>query len=163
MYGRHIVWINRVWMANPARGQLNRENSFFPCPRPRLKNLVSRDRFGRPVPRQPPHSPSRLRLNLIGWCLLTGFLPLSATASTDNVNRHRSPVYIRSHPIAYRWRSLPRVRRHRASSRQGGSSNGCCLFRNHHGPIFVRFSFPAPSLGTEDTCNNERIGGVAGD
>ena len=29
--------------------------------------------------------------------------------------------------IAYRWRSLPRVRRHRASRPQGSSSNGCCL------------------------------------
>ena len=29
--------------------------------------------------------------------------------------------------IAYRWRSLPRVRWHRASSLQGSSSNGCCL------------------------------------
>ena len=30
------------------------------------------------------------------------------------------------HAIAYRWRSLLRVRRHRASSPQGSSSNGCC-------------------------------------
>ena len=28
---------------------------------------------------------------------------------------------------AYRWRSLPRVRRHRASGPQGSSSNRCCL------------------------------------
>ena len=33
------------------------------------------------------------------------------------------------HVIAYRWRSLPRVRRHRTSSPQGSSSNGCCLCR----------------------------------
>ena len=32
-----------------------------------------------------------------------------------------------SHAIAYRCRSLPRVRRHRASKPQGRSSNGCCL------------------------------------
>ena len=38
---------------------------------------------------------------------------------------------------AYRWRSLPRVRRHRASSPQGGSSNGCCLLSFHHGPTFM--------------------------
>ena len=31
------------------------------------------------------------------------------------------------HAIAYRWRSLPRVRRHRASKPQGCSSNGYCL------------------------------------
>ena len=31
------------------------------------------------------------------------------------------------HGIAYRWHSLPRVRRHRASKPQGISSSGCCL------------------------------------
>ena len=41
-------------VANPARGQLNRENDIplFPCV---PENLVSRDRFSRPVPRQPAH------------------------------------------------------------------------------------------------------------
>ena len=43
--------------------------------------------------------------------------------------------------IAYRWRSLLRVRRHMTSSPQGSSSNGSCLcFRHHHGPIFVPLS-----------------------
>ena len=50
------------------------------------------------------------------------------------------------HEIAYRWRSLPRVRRRRANSPRGSSSNGCCLFRFHRGPIFVRLSFPEPLL-----------------
>ena len=44
------------------------------------------------------------------------------------------------HAIAYRWRSLPRVRWHRASSPQGSSSNGCCLriTMNHYycAPLF---------------------------
>ena len=41
---------------------------------------------------------------------------------------HRvSPEFIGSHTNAYRWRSLPRVRRHRVSGPQGSSSNGCCL------------------------------------
>ena len=44
------------------------------------------------------------------------------------------------HAIAYRWRSVPRVRRHRASSPQGNSSNGCCLCRspwtNQCAPLF---------------------------
>ena len=41
-------------VANPARGQLNRENEFSlsPCV---PENLVSRDGFSRPVPRQPAH------------------------------------------------------------------------------------------------------------
>ena len=45
-------------VANPARGQLNRENMFslFSLSPFAHENLVSRDRFGRPVPRQPAHS-----------------------------------------------------------------------------------------------------------
>ena len=41
-------------VANPARGQMNRENSIplSPCV---PENLVSRDGFSRPVPRQPAH------------------------------------------------------------------------------------------------------------
>ena len=39
--------------ANPARGQLNRENISLSAFAP--ENLVSRDGFGSPVPRQPAH------------------------------------------------------------------------------------------------------------
>ena len=41
-------------VANPARGQLNRENNIplSPC---MPENLVLRDGFSRPVPRQPAH------------------------------------------------------------------------------------------------------------
>ena len=49
------------------------------------------------------------------------------------------------HAIAYQWRSTPRVRRHRAGSLQGSSSNGCCLCRSHDGPADVRLSFPIPT------------------
>ena len=41
-------------VANPARGQLNRENN-TPLPPCMPENLVSRDGFSRPVPRQPAH------------------------------------------------------------------------------------------------------------
>ena len=40
-------------------------------------NLVSQDRFGRSVSRQPAHCPHSGWI----WCLLTGFLPLPTTAS----------------------------------------------------------------------------------
>ena len=46
------------------------------------------------------------------------------------------------HASAYRWRSPPRVRRHRASTPQCCSSNGCCLVRYRRGPFFVHLSFP---------------------
>ena len=41
-------------VANPARGQLNRENN-IPLSLCVPENLVSRDGFSRPVPRQPAH------------------------------------------------------------------------------------------------------------
>ena len=41
-------------VANPARGQLMREKSYFPVP-VRAEKMVSRDGFGSPVPRQPAH------------------------------------------------------------------------------------------------------------
>ena len=63
-------------VANPARGQLNSKDIFFPNPLAPAK-LVSRDGFGCPFPRQPAHCPHSGGI----WCLITGFLPLSATAS----------------------------------------------------------------------------------
>ena len=40
---------------NPARGQLNRESINVSLSPFAPENLVSRDRFGSPVPRQPAH------------------------------------------------------------------------------------------------------------
>ena len=42
-------------VANPARGQLNRENESFSLFPFAPENLVSRDGFGSPVPRQSAH------------------------------------------------------------------------------------------------------------
>ena len=42
-------------VANPARGQLNREKMNIPLSPCVPENLVSRDGFSRPVPRQPAH------------------------------------------------------------------------------------------------------------
>ena len=42
-------------VASPARGQLNRQNEYFPVRVRACENLVSRDGFGSPVPRQPAH------------------------------------------------------------------------------------------------------------
>ena len=49
-------------VANPARGHLDKENECFLSPFA-AKNLVSRDGFGSPVPRNPAHL--ILRLNLV--------------------------------------------------------------------------------------------------
>ena len=104
-------------VANPARGQLNRENDIplSPCV---PENLVSRDGFSRPVPRQPAHLHTQAES---GTCL----------RNSSRVPRRRpfmQPPYaigsvpsLSGHAIAYRWRSLPGVRRHRTSKSQGSS------------------------------------------
>ena len=104
-------------VANPARGQLNRENNIplSPCV---PENLVSRDGFSRPVPRQPAHLHPQAESG-------------AYLRDSSRVPRRRpfmKPPYaigsvpsLSGHAIAYRWRSLPRVRRHRASKPQGSS------------------------------------------
>ncbi|CAM9107909.1 unnamed protein product, partial [Ascophyllum nodosum] len=77
------------------------------------------------------------------------FIPPTAIGSVPSLS---------GHAIAYRWRSLPRVRRYSVISSQGSSSNGCCLFRHHHGPIDVRLSFPTPTNTVADMCDIESIG-----
>ena len=107
-------------VANPARGQLNRENQ-FPCRRSFASgNLVSRDGFGSPVPRQPAHLHTQTESG-------------AYLRDSSRVPRRRPFIYLKpSHAIgsvpnlsghanAYRWRSLPRVRRHRASKPQSSS------------------------------------------
>ena len=105
-------------VANPARGQLNRENNIplSPCV---PENLVSRDGFfSCPVPRQSAH-------------LYTQAESGDYLRDSSRVPRRRpfmKPPYVigsvpslSGHANAYRWRSLPRVRRHRASKPQGSS------------------------------------------
>ena len=82
------------------------------------ENLLSRDGFSRPVPRQPAH-------------LHTHAESGAYLRDSSRVPRRRpfmKPPYaigsvpsLLGHVIAYRWHSLPRVRRHRASKPQGSS------------------------------------------
>ena len=106
-----------VKVANPARGQLNRENNIplSPCV---PENLVSRDGFSRPVPRQPTHLQTQAESG-------------AYLRDSSRVPRRRpfmkppcaigSVPSLSGHAIAYRWRSLQRVRRHGASKPQGSS------------------------------------------
>ena len=106
-------------VANPARGQLNRKNNislsaFAP------ENLVSRNGFGSPVPRQPAHLHTRTESG-------------AYLRDSSRVPRRRPFIYIKppyaigsvpslsGHAIAYRWRLLPRARRQRASKPRGSS------------------------------------------
>ena len=105
-------------VANPARGQLNREHN-IPLSLCVPENLVSRDGFSRPVP---PRQPAHLDTQAESGAYLR---------DSSRVPRRRlfmKPPYaigsvpsLSGHAIAYRWRSLPRVRWHRASKPQGSS------------------------------------------
>ena len=104
-------------VANPARGQLNREKN-IPLSAFAPGNLVSRDGFGSPVPRQPAHLHTQAESG-------------AYLRDSSRVPRRRPYINIKppyaigsvpsksGHAIAYRWRSLPRIRRHRASIPQG--------------------------------------------
>ena len=82
------------------------------------ENLVSRDGFSRPVPRQPAHLHTQAESG-------------AYLRDSSRVPRRRlfmKPPYatgsvpsLMGHAIAYRWRSLPRVCRRRASKPQGSS------------------------------------------
>ena len=104
-------------VANPARGQLNGKINIplSPCV---AENLVSRDGFSRPVPRQPAHLHTQAESGAY----------LRDSSSVPRRRPFMKPPYaigsvpsLSGHAIAYRWRSLPKVRRHRASKPQGSS------------------------------------------
>ena len=111
------------------------------------ENLVSRDGVGRPVPRQPAHIHVVVvvvvvvsHIQRIGYQPEKNYFTVANTQAesgaylqgSSRVPRRRRPLFIlkppyaigrvpslSGHAIAYRWRSLPRVRRHRASKSQG--------------------------------------------
>ena len=97
------------------------------------ENLVSQDGFSRPVPRQPAHLHTQAESG-------------AYLRDSSRVPRRRPYIYVISpyaigsvpslsgHAIAYRWRSLPTVRRHRASKPQG-SSERVLQVAGHYGPI----------------------------
>ena len=84
------------------------------------ENLVSRDGFRSPVPRRPAHLYTQAEYG-------------AYLRNSSRVPRRRPFISIKppyaigsvpslsGHAMAYRWRSLPRVRRHKASKPQGSS------------------------------------------
>ena len=104
------------------------------------ENLVSRDGFSRPVPRQPVHLHTQAEYDAY----------LRDSSRVTRLRPFMKPPYasigsvpgLSGHAIAYRWRSLPRVRRHRASKPQGSSERVSAALAGHHGPIHIRISFP---------------------
>ena len=93
-------------VANPARGQLNRENNIplSPCV---PENLVSRDGFSRPVPRQPAH----LHTQAESGAYLRDSSRVPRRRPYETAIRHRvSPEFIGSRncvPMAFTAESTP--------------------------------------------------------
>ena len=127
------------------------------------ENLVSRDGFGSPVPRQPAHLHTRAE----SGAYLRDF---------SRVPRRRPFIYFKppyaigsvpslsGHAIAYRWRSLPRVRRHRASKPQDSSERVlpwqvtmdqliCALLSHTH----FRYEYPQSFIKLVQSPNTPRI------
>ena len=119
MYGHHIQQSmdQPGKVANPARGQLNRKN-YIPLSPCVPENLVSRDGFSRPVPRQPAHLHAQAES---GAYLRDSSRVLRRRPFMKPPYAIRSVPSLSGHAITYRWCALPRVRRHRASKPQGSS------------------------------------------
>ena len=101
-------------VANPVHGQLNGEK--ISCPRSRLRIWFRETGLA---------VPSRVSL-----LILTHWIPPDVHGDIHIFLPPHTIGFVPSlsgHAIAYRLRSLPRVRWRRASSPQGSSSNGCCL------------------------------------
>ena len=141
-YGKSINQPGNV--ANSARGQLNRENEHFPVP-VKSENLVSRDGFGRLVPRTPAHSPRSDQI----WCLLKGYPSIFAAASTD-LYRHNTSS---AQPRVYR---VTQLRAEGVLCRVSAGTGRVVLnvipvtgtaFARHHRPNNARFSFTTSTIG----------------
>ena len=103
------VWINRVRL--PILLVVS-----WSCPRACL-TIWSRE-MGSAVPSRVSLLISILRLNMV---LTYGIPPEFRGGVHLWIYATRSVPSLSGHAIAYRWRSLPRVRRHRASKPQGSS------------------------------------------
>ena len=146
MYGHPILYqnINQSGkVANPARGQLNRKNKTSLAPFA-PENLVSRDGFGSPVPRQPAH----LHTQAESDAYLRDFSRFPRRRSFIYLNRHTPSGQSRD----YRVTQLRTDGVHCRESAGTGSvklkvvPNGCCLDRSRHGLINMGLSFPHPLL-----------------
>ena len=113
------VWINRVRLPILLVVSWTGETDISPSPFS-PENLVSRDRFGSPALRQPAHLHTQAESG-------------AYLRDSSRVPRRRLFIYLKPqyafgsvpslsvHVIVYRWHSLPRVHRHRASKPQGSS------------------------------------------
>ena len=117
----------KVAISPVPRGQLKRENEYFSVPVCACEfDLARRVRPYRPA--SACSSPySILRLNLVHTRGISPDFRGGVYLFKPPLADIGSIPSLSGHAVAYRWRSLPRVRQHRASSTQGSSSNECCL------------------------------------
>ena len=113
----------------------------FPCPRSRL--IIWLRKTGSAVP-------SRVTLLIIHTQADSG----AYSRDFSHFPRRRTFIYINCHPTSgqFRVHQVTQLRTDGVHCResagtvpvvpQGSSSNGCYLFRPHHGPINVHLSFP---------------------
>ena len=124
-----IVWIDRVRLPILLVVSFTGKNDISLSPFA-PENLVSRDGFGSPVSCQPAH----LHTQAESGAYLRDSSRFPRGRPFIYLNHHApsfiyfKPPYaigsipsLSGHAIAYRWRSLPRVRRHRASKPQDSS------------------------------------------
>ena len=144
VWSSHIarVWINRVklpilYVVSWTGKMYFSLSTFAPA------SLVSRDGFGSPVPRQPAHLHTQAESGayLQDSSRFLQRRPLLYFKRPDAIESYPS---LSDHAVAYRWRSLPRVRRTGPVNLKV-VPNECCL-GSHQGPINVRLFFPHPSL-----------------
>ena len=139
-------------VANPARGQLNRENDISLSPFV-PGNLVSRDGFGSPVPRQPAH----LHTQAESGTYLRDSSRFPRRRPFNYFNRHALSCQSRVYRVTQLRTDGVHCRESAGTGpvnlTRGSSSNGCCLSRSHHGQIKLRLSFPIPTVGMKWVCS----------
>ena len=102
-------------IANPARGQLNRENDHSPVTIRASKFGVAR-RVQLSLPRQPTYLIVHTQAESGAYSRDSSRFPRGVHFLFKPPYANGSVLSLSGHAIAYRWRSLPRVHRHRASS-----------------------------------------------
>ena len=145
-------------VASPARGHLNRGNSFFyPCPHSRMGNWSREDGFGRPVPRHPAHILNNQAESVAySWD--------SSRAFRDGVQLHGQPpsgqsrVYhvaqLRTDGVHCRESAGTRPKAPKVVRAMGATFSAITMDF-----FFLRLSFPPPTIGTTDMCDAEITGG----
>ena len=136
-------------VASPARGQLNRENEYFPLSPCVPENSVSRDGFSRPVPRQPAHLHTQAESG-------------AYLRDSSRVPRRRPFIYLNRHTPSGQSRvyRVTQLRTDGVHCRESAGTgpvnlkvvpNECCLGRspwtNYYSPLF-----PTPTIGMKWAC-----------